>query len=596
MLSDTTDPNLRGPHRYGPDAGGTALLDQEAEADARAEEIERSFGDPYDPDNPTGIERLLEADEDAEISAAGEAAMDAAGLNADFVPRALGGRLDRVDTLVRVLRQVFRRDVTLGIGYGATSFMAAVNVWTAGSPRQQRELADALLHGGKAAVAYHELAHGNDFVRNEFLAKRTAVGFLLDGSKEVINNADRADVLTLFSRTSPAPGSRSHSVLFLRRDQFDPQRVRTLPRYTAVGVRGCHLAGLEFDDYPVAESALVGELGQGVELALRSFQITRSAVPGMAIGAADSSLRTAVRFAAGRQLYRGSVMEIPQAKATLSAAFLDLLICDSFSLAGTRAVHLLPEETSVYAAAVKYLVPKILGEAMYELSIVLGAQFYVREGEFGIFQKHVRDLPVLTLGHAGSAASQATIIPQLSRLAKRAWFCDSPAPAELFRPRAELDPVPFDRLSLASGRDGLSASLVAAVDSLPSGSPVERVLHGFALRMMDELRQIQEEALGLSPQDRTALASPGSFALADRYTVLLAAASVLGVWREAKNGGDPFLADPSWAAEALCRLARRLGHKPPDLPPGCAQRVHEEVLQRFREHRSYDLYNSRLAG
>ncbi|HXR71195.1 acyl-CoA dehydrogenase family protein [Actinocrinis sp.] len=579
------------------DRPGTALLDQEADASARATEIEFGFGDPYDPDNPVGNARLLEADEAAEISAEGERMLDELKLNADFVPREFGGRLDRLDTLVRVMRQVFRRDVTLGLGYGATSFMAAVNVWTVGSEEQKRELAELLLAGGKASVAYHELAHGNDFVRNEFEARPVdGGGFRLDGGKQVINNADRAEALALFSRTSTAPGSRSHSVLLLRRDQLDPKRFKTLPRYTAVGVRGCHLSGLEFDDCPVPGSALVGGLGQGVELALRSFQITRSAVPGMAIGTGDASLRTAVRFAVGRQLYRRSVMEIPHAKATLSAAFLDLLICDAMSLAGTRAVHLLPEETSVYASAVKYLVPKVLSEAMYELSIVLGARFYVRDGEFGIFQKHVRDLPVLSLGHAGSAACQATIIPQLSRLAKRAWFAGEPAPAELFQPRAPLGPIPFDRLTLASGRDGLSASLIAAVDELPSGSPVERALHGFALRMMDELRQMQEEALDLSPQDRTALASPASFALADRYTVLLAAASVLGVWREARGGSDEFLADPSWAATALYRLARRLGQKLPDLPDSCAERVHDEVLRRFHEHRSYDLYDSPLTA
>ena len=589
MLTESTDA----------DRPGAALLDQEAEASARVAEIELAFADPYDPDNPVGNARLLEADEAAEISAEGERILDGFKLNADFVPREYGGRLDRLDTLVRVMRQVFRRDVTLGLGYGATSFMAAVNVWTAGSEEQKRELAGLLLSNGKASVAYHELAHGNDFVRNEFEARRVEDGnggFLLRGGKQVINNADRAEALALFSRTSSAPGSRSHSVLLVRRDQLDEARYRTLPRYTAVGVRGCHLSGLDFDDCPVPGSALVGELGQGVELALRSFQITRSAVPGMAIGTADSSLRTAVRFAVGRQLYRRSVMEIPHAKATLSAAFLDVLICDALSLAGTRAVHLLPEETSVYASSVKYLVPKILSEAMYELSIVLGARFYVRDGEFGIFQKHVRDLPVLSLGHAGSAACQATIIPQLSRLAKRAWFADEPAPAELFRPRGGLGPIPFDRLTLASGKDRLSASLVAAVDELPSASPVERALHGFALRMMDELRQLQEEALDLSPQDRTALASPATFALADRYTVLLAAASVLGVWREARGGDDPFLADPAWAAEALYRLARRLGQKLPDLPESTAERVHDEVLRRFREHRSYDLYDSPLTA
>ncbi|SEK58931.1 acyl-CoA dehydrogenase family protein [Streptacidiphilus jiangxiensis] len=571
---------------------------QEVRAAARIAEIEAALGDPADPANPVGQARLLEADEAGELLAAGEKALEALNLNAEFVPVELGGRLERIDTLVRVLRQVFRRDVALGLGYGVTSFMAAVNVWTEGDERQQARLAEILLDGGRASVAYHELAHGNDFVRNEFEARVQPDGsFVLHGAKQVINNAARADAWLLFSRTDDAPGSRSHSVLMVERAGVDPERVTVLPRYTTVGVRGCQLAGLDFTEAPVAAEALVGSLGQGVELALRSFQITRSAVPGMALGGADAALRTVVSFALGRRLYRRSVMEIPHARATLGNAFLDLLISDSLSLVGTRAVHLLPEETSVYASAVKYLVPKLLQETMYELSIVLGARFYVRDGEFGGFQKNVRDLPVLSLGHAGSAACQATIIPQLPRLARRAWFQDAPAPAELFQPRTDLPAIPFRRLALASGKDSLSASLVAAVDELPDGSPEEVAVQSLALRLMDELRQIQEQSLTLSLEDRTALASPASFALADRYTVVLAGAAVLGVWREARaDGGDPFLADPAWAAAALDRLVRRLGYQPAALPASCAERVHQELLRRFEEHRSFDLYDCPLAG
>ncbi|GGY05497.1 acyl-CoA dehydrogenase family protein [Streptomyces hiroshimensis] len=571
---------------------------QEDRAAARVAELEERFGDPTGTAGALTYARLLEADEAGELPEAGERLLDELALNADFVPAAHGGRLERIDTLVRVMRQVFRRDIALGLGYGVTSFMAGVNVWSSGSEAQQRRLAALLLAGGKVSVAYHELAHGNDFVRNEFEARPGASGgYVLHGAKQVINNADRAAAWVLFSRTDPGPGSRSHSVLFVERDGIDRDTYRVLPRYDAVGVRGCHLSGLDFDGCPVPASSLVGEQGRGVELALRAFQITRSAVPGMALGAADTSLRTVVRFALGRRLYRRSVMDIPHARATLGNAFLDLLTCDSLSLAATRAVHLLPEETSVYAAATKYLVPKTLTDAMNDLSIVLGARFYVREGEFGIFQKHVRDLPVLSLGHAGSAACQATIIPQLPRLARRAWFRDAPAPDALFRLRGDLPGIPFDRLTLASGRDGLSARLVAAIDELPSGTPAQRSVHGTALRLMDELRQVQEESLALAPQDRTALASPAGFALADRYAVLLAAASVVGVWQQAAAAGDdPFLAAPEWAAAALHRLSARLGHRPADLPGGCEEAVHAEVLRRFHERRSYDLYNTPLAG
>ncbi|MFE1954690.1 MULTISPECIES: acyl-CoA dehydrogenase family protein [Streptomyces] len=580
-----------------PQAPRAPFTDQEAEVAARVAELESRLGDPNDAANEVSYAALLAADEAGEMPAAGERILDEAVLNAEFVPREHGGRLDRIDSLVRVMRQVFRRDVALGLGYGVTSFMAGVNVWTSGSAEQRERLARILLDGGKVSVAYHELAHGNDFVRNEFEARPAPDGgFLLAGEKQVINNADRAAAWVLFSRTSPAPGSRSHSVVLAERAGLDADTFRVLPRYSATGVRGCHLSGLHFEDTPLGGEALVGEVGQGVELALRAFQITRSAVPGMALGAADTALRTVVRFARGRELYRKSVMDIPHARATLSGAFLDLLICDSLSLAATRAVHLLPEETSVYAAATKYLVPKMLTETMHDLSIVLGARFYVREGEFGIFQKHIRDLPVLSLGHAGSAACQATIIPQLARLARRSWFSGDPAPGALFRPREDLPPIPFERLTLASGRDSLSASLVASVDELPSGSPEERAVHAIALKMMDELRQLQESSLALAPQDRTALASPATFALADRYAVLLAAASAIGVWQQARGGDDAFLADPAWLAAVLHRLAVRLGQQPADLPPAVEARIHDEVTRRFEQRRSFDLYDTPLAG
>src|SRR6202042_640085 len=68
------------------------------------------------------------------------------------------------------------------------------------------------------------------------------------------------------------------------------------------------------------------------------------------------------------------------------------------------ALHVVPEQAGVLAAATKYLVPRILGEALYELSIILGARFYVREGEHAIFQNLTRDAPVLALGHAGAGA------------------------------------------------------------------------------------------------------------------------------------------------------------------------------------------------
>ncbi|MFD9081006.1 acyl-CoA dehydrogenase [Streptomyces erythrochromogenes] len=584
----------------------TALLGDRAAAQpredavrARVAELEARFGDPTDPDNPVGYTALLEADRAAVPFAAGEALLDDFRIAEEYVPRALGGRLDGMDTLVRIMRPVFRRDVGLAMGHGMTTFMAASDVWAAGSSRQRHWLAGLLRAGGKAAIAQHETAHSNDFVRSQVTARRSGDGYLISGGKPMVNNLERAGALVLFCRTDPAPGSGSHSVLLLEPGQLAGARAAVTARRTPVGLRGCRFAGVEFEDCPVPGSALLGPEGSGIRTALRSFQISRTVIAATAVAALDTSLRTAVRFdreRSGGWQAGGGGRDGGRTGAALTNAFVNLLLYDALAVVATRALHLLPAETSVYSAALKYLLPRVLTETMYDLSIVLGSGFYTREGALGIFQKHVRDVPVLSLGHAGTVACQATVIPQMPRLARSSWFVEDEAPAGLFRLHGDLPPLRTERLSLACGRDSLSATMLAVGAGIDGDGPVERALRTLAHQLVGEFRDVRGRVLALEAAGAQATARPAKFALMDRYALLLAAAAVLGLWGQARHGSDPFLADPSWAAAALHRIARRLGTRVADLPAECETRIRHEVQLRFSTQISYDLYSTPIPG
>lgn len=574
-----------------------STVDEEASAAARVDALEGLFGDPLCPDNPLGHTALLSCDQAGELSAEGEAALREFGVPEEFIPVAMGGRLDRLDTLVRVLRPVFRRDAALGLAQGVTPFMAALTVWLDGTEDQRRWTAGLLRRGAAMTVAYQEMAHGNDFVRNGFRARTAAAGFRLQGRKEAIVNAGRAQGLVIFSRVPPRLGGGSHSVLLVDKTGLPQGGYRHLPRYRTRGVLGCDISGLEFHDCPVPGEALIGAPGDGVASSLRSFQITRGVVPGMVFAGADSALRTVVGFTLAHRDARRRVLDVPRFRAVLAGAFTDLLICDSLALAGTRAVHLLPEDTSVSSAVVQYLLPKVLIEALYDVSVVLGADsFGDSGGGHGAFYKHVRDLPVTTLGHTGSAACLATIIPQLSRLAARSWASDQDAaPPELFQPHSGLPPLQPARLSLAADRDPLAASLLAGSVWLANerGATDLRAARGLVAELVRELRWLQGECAGLSPRDFKALAHPHAYALADRYALVLAGAACLGVWREA--GDASFLADPAWLAMALGRIIRRLGRPAPN-DQERPDVVFHELLDRYRGNRSFDLYDTALAG
>lgn len=559
----------------------------EADARTRATRLETLLGDPYDPANPHGLRALFAADARHTPPADTEDLLAGTGLGAEFVPVEHGGRLTRADLLARVLRPVFRRDVALGFGFGITSLFASGAVWAAGTPEQRRRVADLLLGGGRATILHHELAHSNAILRHEFTARTTPGGYRLDGRKDVIINAARADAQVVYARTAPARGPHSHSVLLLDRGRHEGTAVRHLPRVPTSGMRGALFSGLEFAGHTVPDDARVGETGDGVPLALRTFQVNRSLICGVVTAAADTVLHSAVRAATTGRSTIARRWHKP-----LTGVFADLLACDSMATVVLRALSLLPDRAHVFAAAVKSVVPDLLRENLEELSTVLGARGYEHDNpEYGALDKLVRDLPVAGLGHAGTASCQSVIVPQLRGLAERSWFAEEEPPPELFRRSAELPALDYRALGIAGGGDFMAASLVGSAARLAASRGLGgqiAALAELAEGFVTELRALREECRRLPAYGTTALADPAVCVLSDRYSLIVAAAAVLGVW-EGQDGLDPFLADPAWAVLALSRLGERLGMHVPDLPDGCPAQVLDELVRRYRTGRSCDL-------
>jgi alkylation response protein AidB-like acyl-CoA dehydrogenase len=569
----------------------------------RALELDDRFGDPWDAGNPLGHAAVLAADERAELLAAGEAMLDDFGLGAEYVPAALGGRLSRLDHLIEIMRTVFRRDPCLGLGHGASTLIAAVNVWTGGRDAQRRAVADLLLANGKLACGYFELAHGNDLTRIELTARPDGDLLRIDGGKQVISNIERADAVVLFARTGAGPGSRSHSQLLIEKPLL--AGAAYLPRFATAGMRGVQLGGIELRDCAIPADRVLGTAGRGLEIALTSFQVTRVALPGMFLGILDSGLRTTVRYALGRVLYGRSVADLPLTRTVLTDAFVDLLVCDCVTTSVARALHLLPREASVATAAAKCLVPRLLIDAMNRLASVLGASFYLRRGAHALFQKLLRDLPPSSFGHLARVAAQMTLLPQLPLLARRSWLAAEPAPAGVFTLDGPLPPLSFESLSLtAGGHDRLTASLVAVHDALAGGGPGaagelghrdRQTLRLLTAGFVAELGALKSACGALAPGELTASASADSYELTARYAVVLAAACCAGVWWHNQER-DPFLRDPAWLVAALGRLAARLGAPPAPPSDDLATRLFAELMARHDAGRGFDLTNRPLPG
>ena len=260
-------------------------------------------------------------------------------------------------------------------------------------------------------------------------------------------------------------------------------------------------------------------------------------------------------FAQQRRLYGGTVAQIPHARTVMADAFADLLVADAFATASARLLHTAPQHGSRYAASVKYLVPILLEDAARSLAVVLGARSFLRSGEYAIVGKHLRDLPVLGIGHAGGTACLLTVLPQLISLGRLGEGTDT-VPAITFdtTPLHELD---YSALGLLGrGHDPLIGTLAAHLADLSHA--VDPSARALADQLRGELAALLDDARALPPNGCGVDAAPAAFRLAERYALLAAAACCIGVWQA---GRLPAAApDTTWLRALLGRLAARLGH------------------------------------
>lgn len=525
--------------------------------------LEELFGDPLSPGGEFTYEAILAADAQRRLVEPAEKLLDQWGFGAELVPERLGGRWRSTEDLVRRLLPIFRRDLALGLGHGITTFMAAVNVWLHGDERTQRDLAARLLRGERVAVCFHELAHGNDLLQNECTAtlveEGPVRGWRIDGAKQVINNIARAESALIFARTADTPGPRSFSLLLWNKDASLAGGADTGRRVLTSGVRGCQLGVIEFDRLVVPEDALIGSVGDGAATALRAFQITRPVVSALAVGTLDASIRLAVPYMRGRALYGDSVWDLPHARLLLTRAWAALLVADAFARTAVRALHVRPDESYLLSAAAKYLVPKLLNDAMYDLSVLFGSSFYAVTSPYGIFEKWFRDLEVLPIGHAGSTSCLLSLIPYLPTWARRSRK-SAPYEAALFAASTDLGELPFAGLGLGAGRfDSVTAPLRAEeiTSALRSAHPS---VAGLVDRWVDELAALQHAAATISPAALRSDATPEAFDLARRLTHVMAVGALLGGWHEGRTREtSPFSRSPVAVEAALLRITESLG-------------------------------------
>ncbi|HEY5947241.1 MAG TPA: acyl-CoA dehydrogenase, partial [Kofleriaceae bacterium] len=196
---------------------------------------------------------------------------------------------------------------------------------------EQRAQVGAFARGSSiAAFAVTEPDAGSDVASIQTRAVATASGYQLDGDKLFISNLGIADHATGYASTDPARGAQGLTAFWL---PLDTKGVTVKP----LAATAPHPIGaLELRGVVVPDTARIGDVGQGMKLAMQTLDAFRVSVGAAAVGMARRAMDEALRFVTERVQFGKPLSEQQLVQAHIADMAVDL---DTARLLVLRAAH-----------------------------------------------------------------------------------------------------------------------------------------------------------------------------------------------------------------------------------------------------------------
>ena len=574
-----------------------------------AEALEQALGDPNLPESVMSFQRVMEIDETEAFPHEEIKWLYDWKLSDYYVPTDCGGKFTNFEEFVAIVRVLCRRDQTTGIAF--TTMFWSFLCWMAGTDEQKAKLAKFMLEEhGAMCLGYSEKEHGSDLVNGDLTATKVPGGYLLNGEKWPINRATISGISFVLARTGEKGEAKGLSLFMVDKRELADSEYYNLPKIYTHGIRGSDMSGIGFKNCFVPDSMLIFKEGDGLELGLKGFQITRTMCAAFSQGAVDTALRTTLNFALNRIVYKKTVFDLPQPRRILVDAFLDILICDCETIGAARGFSVVPQQFSVWASVVKYFVTSQLEATINNIYPVLGSRFYMRdEHDFGMFQKILRDNSIISMFDGSTVVNLHALMLQFRQLTKQRR---RRKPETMKGIAQRLEQI-FSLANPAPKFDSTQLELF--------GRGIDDPLHGLeiALRQLDELQnnaEINREMLSkltdlgnivleeLDAHDSEIAESkfefghgqsPELFEIAKKYCTLHASACCLHMWLYNRNSLGDFFARGEWLVLSLHRLLRTIRPLPYTISEPYIENVAQELVKLHQENKLFSIVPIQLA-
>jgi butyryl-CoA dehydrogenase len=205
-----------------------------------------------------------------------------------------GGGRDYVSYAL-ALEALARASSVIAVSVSVTTSLVAEPIARFGSDAQKQDWLRRLATGQTlGAFALSEEQAGSDAANQQTVACLDDRGYVINGRKVWVANAEAADLVVVFAATQPGMRGRGVSAFLV---PMDTPGIERTAMDDSLGVRGLGCMDLTLHNVRVGTDALLGAPGDGFGIVLWALDGGRIAIAAQALGAGQAALDEALRHA-----------------------------------------------------------------------------------------------------------------------------------------------------------------------------------------------------------------------------------------------------------------------------------------------------------
>ena len=315
-------------------------------------------------------------DEEARYPHEAAAALLASDFHAPHVPEEYGGAGADALATVLVIEEVARACVSSSL-IPAVNKLGSLPVQIAGSQELKATYLGALARGeGGFSYCLSEPEAGSDAASMRTKAVREGDEWVLNGTKRWITNAGESEFYTVLAVTDPDKRTRGISAFVVEKSD---EGVSFGAPEKKLGIKGSPTREVYLDNVRIPADRMIGEEGQGFEIAMRTLDHTRVTIAAQAVGVAQGALDYALEYAKERQQFGKSIADFQGLQFLLADMGMKVEAARQMTYAAAGRSERGDDDLTFFGAAAKCFASDVAMEVTVNAVQVLGGYGYTRD-------------------------------------------------------------------------------------------------------------------------------------------------------------------------------------------------------------------------